>query len=300
MVTVPLWRSPDDMNIPEDIYEEIVRIYGYDAIDSVPLTASGAYVPYTPEVALQRLVESYLIHDAHMDQCETYPWADEKSYQNFWPIEGELYTLLNPSAPELRYLRPEIIYSMMELVEKNHRTFDEIKCFDTGKIWPVINGKPTELKALGMVHYKKNILKWDEDTIFNMKAHLQKLLELIGVKEIEFVKTSHEWFHPKKQAEIKADGKIIGYIATIHPLVAQHYKIGDTAQVTCISLGMDSLKEYMTKPKETNVAYATLQDQIIYRDVCFVMDKDKTWETIMNPIKQLKNIGNIELFDLYA
>ncbi len=33
-VTIPFRRSPDDMNIAEDIYEEIVRIYGYDNIAS--------------------------------------------------------------------------------------------------------------------------------------------------------------------------------------------------------------------------------------------------------------------------
>ncbi len=171
-----------------------------------------------------------------MDQCETYPWADEKSYNNFREQSDNKYMLLNPSAPELRYLRPEIIYSMMELVEKNHRTFDEIRCFDTGKIWPVINGTPIELKALGMIHYKKAISSWEDDTILDIKEHLYGLLKRIGVQSIELVPTTHEWFHPKKQAEIKADGKIIGYIATIHPLVAQRYKLADSSQVSFVSV----------------------------------------------------------------
>ncbi len=37
-VTIPLWRSPDDMNISQDIYEEVARIYGYDSIPGKTLT----------------------------------------------------------------------------------------------------------------------------------------------------------------------------------------------------------------------------------------------------------------------
>ena len=31
-VTVPLWRWPDDINIPADVAEEVARIYGYNNI----------------------------------------------------------------------------------------------------------------------------------------------------------------------------------------------------------------------------------------------------------------------------
>ena len=36
-VTIPFRRSPDDMNISEDIYEEVARIYGYDNINAEPM-----------------------------------------------------------------------------------------------------------------------------------------------------------------------------------------------------------------------------------------------------------------------
>jgi len=31
-VICPLWRSPDDLNIMEDITEEILRIHGYENV----------------------------------------------------------------------------------------------------------------------------------------------------------------------------------------------------------------------------------------------------------------------------
>lgn len=175
-VTIPLRRSPDDMNIPEDIYEEVARIHGYDNIEPQPLQGESAYVPFTPEVKLQRAVEDYLIHEARMEQGETYPWAEESHYAYFGHDKNTHYTLLNPSSPETSKLRPDMIYGLMDIVEKNHRTFDEIRVFDTGKIWPEDKGKLTERKALGMALYRKSISGRQQDTILELKAHVQTLL----------------------------------------------------------------------------------------------------------------------------
>jgi phenylalanyl-tRNA synthetase beta subunit len=43
---VPFWRSNDDINIKEDIYEEIARIYGYEKINSKPIYNTTEYVEY--------------------------------------------------------------------------------------------------------------------------------------------------------------------------------------------------------------------------------------------------------------
>lgn len=165
------------MNIPEDIYEEVARIYGYDNIPAQKLHGENSYVPYSAEVATQRLVEDYLIHDARMDQAETYPRSEQDNYKLFGHGEQHYYTIINPASPETSKLRPDMIYSMLDIVEKNHRTFDEIKCFDTGKIWPEIDGKIVEKKALGVVVYRKSIADRKYDTILELKAQVVALLK---------------------------------------------------------------------------------------------------------------------------
>lgn len=300
--TVPLRRSPDDMNIAADIYEEVARIYGYENVQARPLPGNEMrYVGYSPEVKLQRLVEDYLIREAHMDQVETYPRADEKSYNQFRNIDtNNLLTLLNPTAPELSKLRPDMLYGMMELIEKNHRSFDEINCFDTGKIRPAVKGDHMELKALSIISYKKSINNRQDDTILTMKSHIRNLLAKIGVTDISFVETSHSFFHPKKQAEIKVGDQVIGCIATIHPLVQQKYKIPESAQVTTASLSMDWMQQHINKTVDTSIKYTTLQDQIVSRDLCFVIDSDKSRSTVLEPLKKIQNISDIAIFDLYS
>jgi len=75
---VPFWRSPDDINITEDIYEEVARIYGYEKIDEAPLLSEFKNVPYTPYISLNRKLEEVLVRNLGFVQTETYPWVSEK------------------------------------------------------------------------------------------------------------------------------------------------------------------------------------------------------------------------------
>ncbi|MEI8008162.1 MAG: hypothetical protein WCI00_01610 [bacterium] len=82
-VVCPLWRSPDDLNIPEDIYEEVARIYGYDQIENIPLLSDITYTPYTEYVAIQRKLEDILVNTLGCNQTETYPRIGEKALHEF-------------------------------------------------------------------------------------------------------------------------------------------------------------------------------------------------------------------------
>ena len=79
MLVCPLWRGPDDLNIQEDIYEEVARIYGYDQIENLPLLNEATYTEYTEYVMIQRKLEDILVRNAACNQTETYPWISEKT-----------------------------------------------------------------------------------------------------------------------------------------------------------------------------------------------------------------------------
>jgi len=47
----------------------------------------------------------------------------------------ELYEMANGLNPEWKYLRPTMIGSLLEVIEKNAPFFDTIKIVDIGNVW---------------------------------------------------------------------------------------------------------------------------------------------------------------------
>lgn len=90
----------------------------------------------------------------------------------------------------------------MDIVEKNHRTFDQIRCFDTGKIWPLADKKAKEVKTVGIVSYKKTVSNWQEDTLLDVKSHVNQMLTKLGIGDVIYQPMHETYFHPKKQAQI--------------------------------------------------------------------------------------------------
>jgi len=133
-ITPPIRRSPDDINIPEDIYEEVARIYGYDNIQTLPLMSVAKYVPYTDEVSIQRKVEDVLVRNFACNQTETYPRISEKTIQEFAKDKNNFYSLQNPTSPDAPYLRDDMVYGLLAYTAKNSKFFDQFKIFDIGKV----------------------------------------------------------------------------------------------------------------------------------------------------------------------
>ena len=65
------------MNIEEDLYEEVARLYGYNRIEPMVSKEPVHYKPLRGIVALNRVVEEVLVAHHHADQLQTYPRNDE-------------------------------------------------------------------------------------------------------------------------------------------------------------------------------------------------------------------------------
>ena len=46
--------------------------------------------------------------------------------------------------------------------------------------------------------------------------------------------------------------------------------------------------------------FETLQDQIIWRDLCFVVDANKDFEAVIKAVKNVPEVQEVEVFDVYA
>ncbi len=135
VVQVPSWRSPADITIPADLYEEIARIIGYDTIETKTLMQTMDTTDYPSDIALVRTIEETLVKERKYNQIETYPWIGEKQCELFAVEKDNLYSLQNPIDVQFPYLRDSMVYGLLQAIGKNGKFFENIKIFDIGKVW---------------------------------------------------------------------------------------------------------------------------------------------------------------------
>ncbi len=310
-VTVPLRRGREEVTIEADLVEEIARIYGYENIDMMPTKSTIESTDFNGNTYQLRETEEILTQKCKCDQTETYPWISEKSIQLFGKDPNNFLKLENPVNTECPFLRDSLIYQFIQIAVKNFKFFDTIRIFDTGKIWttatPTNNEDPQyaiahidEQLHTGILLYKKERTSREEDSILEAKGIIQNILhnlKLFG--EITYTTTNTNYFHPKKQGKILYQGEEIGFLWAFHPLFLKEFKLPENASTCYIELNQETLRQLKEKKSESIYNYETLQDQIVRRDLCFVLNQSESYENLFKALKEVKEIQNIEVFDLY-
>lgn len=315
LVNVPIWRWPGDINIVEDLYEEVGRINGYGNIEDMPLLSDAKYVDYPDYVGLNRKIEEILVRNLNFDQTETYSRVWEKQINQFWINKEDLYSLQNPTNPETPFMRDDMLPWLVLHTAKNSKFFDKFRIFDMWKIrrqsrWKDVNDARFaddfvwEKGQVGMMIYNKDISNRNNDPILAAKSYIETIARELWLKaEIKYVSTEINHFHPKKQADVMYSLRWkeikIWFVGSLHPLILKDYKMPENAWVVYVSLDMENLIEACKSVSFTSTWYESLQDQIIYRDLCFVVDSDKSYEKVLEAVKWVKEISDIQLFDLY-
>jgi len=320
-VKVPAWRSPADMNIKEDIYEEIIRIYGYENIPWAELKRTMDYVEFNPKTKLVRLVEEEFVEENHFTLVETYPWFDLSLVEKIQKLNIEsLLSLQNPTAPENKYLRDNLFFNLLNVVSKNFREFDKIKIIETWKVWRNLGNlsenyqKIEEKLVAGAMVYQKEVKNWKENNIFILKNALKDILDRYQLKWLLEYQPIDNWnsnlsfqldtqiLHPKQKAKILLNKQEIWILVTLHPYYYKEFKIPEKAQITYLQLDLEKLIELKSKTKTKPVVktqYYTLEDQIVSRDLSFVLPKNENYGKVLFAVSKVKEVIDVEVFDIY-
>ncbi len=302
-VKVPIWRSPQDINIKEDLYEEVIRIYWYENISEKKLEWDVKDNWWGSDTWLIRNIEDSLIN-MNFVNVETYPWVDVSLLSKFEVDLDNLVKLENPVASELENLRDSMVYNMLNVIQKNFRVYDYIKIFDIWKVWSLSQDwYPNELDRLNFMIYNRSKSNWYDDTILEIKSVLNNLFKDINLKwKLDFNPTHDKRSHPKKQARIVFNGKDIWWIASLHPAYYEYFKFPETCEISYVEIDFTNL-QWLLEKQWSNfswIDYHTVQDNIFQKDISFVIDKSKSFGQISDSLSKIKNVIDVELYDVYV
>ena len=294
-VDVPSWRKTKDVTIKADIIEEITRIYGYDNFD-VHTTETPVY-PVRPDVEKTTedkikdiLVKRFSLHEAH-----SYVWMyyDECKALGI-DIEDNI-KLVNATNPNIETIRKSIIPTQLCQVRVNNTYAPDFGIFEVGRVVEGLreDGLCNERKKLAITLFSKT--KTLEALYFELRDILATVTGDIKHCELSYqaIEASHCYEHPKNLNAIILDGKAIGEIGIVHPVVSK--KVDKKANIVFAEIDV------------TDFADAKVED-ILYEepskfpgieiDLSFVSEKfAPIGEAVKNADCSL--IKGIEVVDLY-
>lgn len=250
-VVVPSWRATKDVTIKADIIEEITRIYGYDNFD-VNTARSPLYpvrmatVKNNESKIKDILVKRYNLHELH-----SYVWAyyDELKALEI-PVEDNI-KLANATNPNIETIRNSIIPTQLCQVKTNTGFAPDFGIFEIGRVVEGLdeNNLCIEKKKLAVTLYSKT--KDMKSLYFELRDILAVITDDIKHNTLSF-KTSqpkHSYEHPVNLNTVILDGKEIGTVGIVHPVVGK--KIDKKANIVFAEIDMNAFAD----AKDNGISY---------------------------------------------
>lgn len=306
-VAVPSHRL--DVTRPIDLVEEVGRIWGYDRF---PTTLMRDELP--PQRANPRLQGAERVRDllvgCGLDEVITYSLVDIEDEGRLRPEgpppdPGSYLQVLNPLSAERAYLRQTLFPSLLSTACQNLRFNDRVAIFEIGAVYLPVEGEtlPNEPYRLCVVmtgpREAESWLKGQDPTpvgFYDLKGVVETLLTGLGL-EGTFEPGEHPAFHPGRCAQVSVDGKPVGVMGELQPLVREPF--GLPAQPVCaLEFDLDRLLTTWDAPRTMTPISV---HPPVYEDLAVVVDEDVPAARVRDLIAQtgMPLVRSVNLFDLY-
>lgn len=173
--TVPSYRAAD-IEIPEDLIEEIARVYGYHNLPTVlPAVTTSEIVPFGNDATYWETRAKNALKYWGLTEVYTYPMVSEEMYEG--PVEDAV-KLANPLGEEFVYMRRTLVPSLLKVVQENKQA-EAIKIFEIANIYTK-KGKdlPIETRTLA------GVIQHPHANFFEVKGVIEQLLIDFGIKNL--------------------------------------------------------------------------------------------------------------------
>jgi len=167
-VHVPSFRARD-IEIPEDIVEEIARVYGYFNLPSRLMEGKLPDPLYKSPFSLEWKIKNII---KALGGTEVYTLSLVPN--NYLDAEKAL-SLKNPIGPESKYLRSDLVHSLVTALKENKGDYESLFMFELANVYlQTVGDLPEEKLLLGMCFdgYKYVQVKGILETLLNDQLNI--------------------------------------------------------------------------------------------------------------------------------
>lgn len=281
-----------DVEIPETIIADLIRIYGYEKIAKSNKQTGGISAKAHDDFDIKTKV---LLASRGLNECQTFGFGN--SGVESLLTDRKIIKIANPIVNDLDTARNTLLENLLIAVANNEkRGFSNLNLFELGTVFD--GDEPGQQHTqLCIVRTGVNSPKhWQNRNrnvdIYDVKADLIALM--CGQRFTVETSDAPKWAHPFQYGKIMQGKKVIAEFGSLHPAVAKKLHI-KTPTVIAIVDNIDNL------PRGWKLKHDVLSDfQPITRDFAFVVDSDTLAESLTGvAIATDKRITDAVVFDAF-
>ena len=293
--TVPLYRI--DVTRPEDILEEILRIYGFNKVELPKKWNISFPVEDSKNIEnLQRTTSEWFVANGFNEVMNNSLRRNDLPESEMKSVE-----ILNPLSKELHTMRKSLYFGLLENLAYNQNRQQQVqRLFEFGKSYYVANDQFIETRELAFALCgKTDDLSWQNTTktlnFFNLKQSCEALMAKLGLKlRIKEGANKQRFFERSYQYTLGKETLIEFGQASL----TYCKKAGIKTKVFIALCNWDKLLKY----SNSSISFKELPKTFfVRRDFSLILDEHIEYAAIekLGYAASKKLIKDISLFDVY-
>lgn len=291
-----------DIDIEADLVEEIIRIYGYQHLES-RLPQSSTIGILTKEQQLERFTRKKL-EALGLQEAISYALLTEEEANRFAMKHGEAVNLDLPMSQDHAYLRRNLIQGLLKDIGYNvARKNNHVAFYEMGTVFDKQSeGLPKESFHVAMAMTGQQLEDtWNQrgETVdfFTLKGIVENWLSTLSFAEaVNFVPTTdYDMMHPGRTAAVYVGEHLVGFLGQLHPEMEQQLDLTNTYVA---EFDLDILFSL----ERTGITFEEVSKfPSVTRDIALLIDERIENIAIVTAIKSAggRFLQSVKLFDNY-
>jgi phenylalanyl-tRNA synthetase beta chain len=289
-----------DVTIPEDLVEEVGRVWGYDRVQpTLPGRRRDRWTPLAPSVD-RRLDESREVL-AGAGYTETWnPALVSGKRLEELRIAAHAMTVVNPLSDDMDTLRTSLLPSLIDVVARNRDRAGDVRVYEIASAYLAKVGEkdqqpeePLRLAAMATTIGQDPAV--GASAFYSLKSVLDGCVAGLFAPTLEYQRASTQLFHPGRCAEVILEGRQLGYIGELHPTVTA--SSGIDVRVVAFEIDVQPVLEASRTPH----AKPLPRFPGVERDLAVVVEEGVAAEALLTSIKEFAGdlLEHVRAFDEY-
>ncbi|HEX2647803.1 MAG TPA: phenylalanine--tRNA ligase subunit beta, partial [Candidatus Dormibacteraeota bacterium] len=297
-VLPPVFRL--DVTIPEDLVEEVGRVYGYDRIaPTLPGRRHETWTPSAPSIDRRLDDARQVMAGAGFSETWNPALVSGRKLEDL-RIAAHAMRVSNALSDDMDTLRTSLLPSLVANVAVNRdRGRVEVRVYEIAAAFLAKvgekNAQPDEPLRLAAVATAGTSPDDGAEAFYALKSVLDECVAAVSAPSCGYQRAAAQLFHPGRCAAVVLDGRQLGYIGELHPTVIAGAGLAGGA--VAFEIDVEPLLVAARAPR----ARPLPRFPGVERDVAVVVDETVTAGGLLSSIKEFGGdwLDSARAFDQY-